>query len=195
MIGGKGPEIQFVSIATGAVTKRLTLPDLPRIVGQGNDPFGWEPQPGGRSIYVDGETAPRLVPSPDGSWLAAVLAPGTILTSLPPQFEVGVAIFDVASGAVRGRLTLPTAGNTYQTAGFLPLLAFGGGGRWLSALTPQQVTVASVPDGTPLHAADLPATRVALPSDPQVPREHRGRPASAGPGRRPRWHSVCLRGR
>ena len=132
-----------------------------------DDPFGWEPHPGRPSTFVNAETAPRLVPSPDGKWIAAVLVPDMVLMSNPPQFPVGVAIFDVASGAVRGRLPLPTPGNTYQSTGFLPLLAFGGGGRWLAALTPRQVTVGSVPDGTLLHAAVLPATRTALPADPQ----------------------------
>jgi WD40 repeat protein len=172
VIGGKGPEIQFVSIATGAVTRRLTLPGRSPGPDLGNDPFGSEPPPDRRpgfnyERFVNAATAPRLVPSPDGKWLVAVI-PGVVLQSSRPQFVLEVPIFEIASGQVRGHLPLPPSGNTYQSIGFLPLLAFGGGGRWLAALTARQVVVASVPDGVPLHAADLPVTRVALPADPQT---------------------------
>jgi WD40 repeat protein len=172
VIGGSGPEIQFVAIASGAVTRRLTLPDRPQGMSRGNDPFGWEPPSDGRprfghERFINAEAAPRLVPSPDGNWVVAVV-PGMVLMSNPPQFGIEVLIFEIASGEVRGHLPLPVSGNTYYSTGFLPLLAFGGGGRWLAALTPRQVTVASFPDGAPLHAADLPITRVALPSDPQA---------------------------
>jgi WD40 repeat protein len=174
VIGGEGPEIQFVSIATGAVTRRLTLPGNRHDPDQGDDPFGWKPPTGGRARFVhqqfiNAESAPRLVASPDGKWLVAVI-PGAVLQSFPPQFVIEVLIIEIASGEVRGRLPLPPSGNTYTTTGFLPLLAFGGSGRWLAALTPRQVIVASVPDAVALHAADLPSTRVALPYDPQAPR-------------------------
>jgi WD40 repeat protein/tRNA A-37 threonylcarbamoyl transferase component Bud32 len=171
VIGGKGPEIQFVSIATGAVTRRLTLPDGRLGPGRDNDPFRSEPQPDSRPgfgyhRFINATTAPRLVPSPDGKWLVATL-PGLVLLSNPPQFGISVLLFEVASGEVRGHVPLPPLGNTHGTTGFLPLLAFGGGGRWLAALTARQVVVASVPDGTPLHVEELPVTRVALPADPQ----------------------------
>src|SRR5262249_370791 len=125
LIGGKGPEIQFVSIASGAGTRRLTLPDGRPPRDRGNDPFRSEPQPGGRTgfdfaRFINAATAPRLVPSPDGKWLVAIL-PGMVLTSNPPQFEISVLFFEIASGKVRGRVPLPPWGNTYESTGFLPL--------------------------------------------------------------------------
>ena len=117
VIGGQGPEIQFVSIATGAVTRRLTLPDESPGPDRGNDPFGSEAA--NRTVepvfvhqqFINAETAPRLVPSPDGKWLVAIM-PGMCCMSYPPQFVIEVLIFEIASGEVRGRAAAAAVGAT-----------------------------------------------------------------------------------
>jgi hypothetical protein len=162
VIGTAGSEIVVRDVVTGGVAQRWPMPEG-LISIQGNLKRNWRqfsllPHVDAQSLWV----------SPDGKWVAAVGQPSTggmASFFMLPGTPTTIFLFEAESGRIRSRIPIAVHG-TVTGFDFVPVLAFDAEGRSLAVLTTRELSLFSVPDGTPLVSQTLPESDTAPAGQP-----------------------------